>query len=76
MLNAILILIKDIDNIELKDMYTIGYDNQAHFGIVRSVKDVSNVYDFVSGMKEFLSFGRSNGLVQFNDNVSNEDGKI
>lgn len=74
-LNAILILIKDIDNIELKDMYTIGYDNQAHFGIVRSVKDVSNVYDFVSGMKEFLSFGRSNGLVQFNDNVSNEDGK-
>ena len=73
-LNAILILIKDIDNIELKDMYTIDYNNQTHFGKVRSVKDVSNVYDFVSGMKEFLSFGRSNGLVQFNENVSNEGG--
>ena len=62
-LDAILMLIKDINNIELKDVYSIEYPDS--IGTIKSVKRTSNIYDFVGGMQEFLSFGRSNGLIKY-----------
>lgn len=71
-LNAILMLIKDIDNIELKDVYTMEYNKGSKIGTLKSIGVESYVFDFVGGMQEFLSFGRSKGLVRFNKNVPNE----
>ncbi len=62
--DAIIMLIKDIDNIELKDILTGVFSNDA-FTIVSTKKDFE-IFNFVSGVREFLSFGRSNGLVEFN----------
>lgn len=72
--DAILMLIKDIEHIKLKDIYT-GAFNGEKFPIV-SVKSDFEIFNFVSGMREFLSFGRSNGLVEFNkarESQSNQD---
>lgn len=68
--DAILMLIKDIDNIELKDIYT-GAFSQGMFPII-SAKNDFEIFNFVSGMREFLSFGRSNGLVEFNHTRENK----
>lgn len=62
-LNAIIMLMKDLDNIELEDIYAIDYTKPK--GVVKSVKKIENIYDFVGGMHEFLSFGRSNGLKKY-----------
>lgn len=68
-LNAVLMLINNINNIELKDVYSVKFSNPE--GIIKSVKKTSNIYDFVGGMQEFLSFGRSNGLIRFNETIQN-----
>lgn len=68
-LNAVLMLINNINNIELKDVYSVKFSNPK--GIIKSVKKTSNIYDFVGGMQEFLSFGRSNGLIRFNETIQN-----
>ena len=68
-LNAVLMLINNINNIELKDVYSVKYSKPK--GIIKSVKGTSNIYDFVGGMQEFLSFGRSNGLIRFNETIQN-----
>lgn len=52
-LNAVLMLINNINNIELKDVYSVKYSKPK--GIIKSVKGTSNIYDFVGGMQEFLS---------------------
>lgn len=69
-LDAILMLIKDINNIELKDVYSIEYPDS--IGTIKSVKRTSNIYDFVGGMQEFLSFGRSNGLIKYVEEMEKE----
>lgn len=68
-LNAVLMLINNINNIELKDVYSVKFSSPK--GIIKSVKKTSNIYDFVGGMQEFLSFGRSNGLIRFNETIQN-----
>lgn len=72
-IDAILILIKDIDNIELKDIYTVVYNNK--IGTFKSALDTNKIYEFIGGMQEFLSFGRSNGLIKFNETNSDEKEK-
>ena len=71
--DSILTLIKNIDNVELKGIYTPGYSPKTHKSSIKLLDDVFYVYDFVGGMHEFLSFGRSNGLVRFNESVENEN---
>ena len=65
--DAVMMLVKEIDNIELKDILNVRYTKgeSAATEVVSALKEY-DVFDFVSGMKEFLSFGRSNGLVEFN----------
>ena len=64
--NAVMMLVKEIDNIELKDIISVRYANKENATEVLSALKEYDVFDFVSGMREFLSFGRSNGLVEFN----------
>ena len=64
--DAVMTLVKEIDNIELKDIMSVRYANKENTTEVLSAMKEYDVFDFVSGMREFLSFGRSNGLVEFN----------
>lgn len=65
--DAILMLLKDMENIELKNIYTVEYDEGE--SKIRDCKDrIVNIFDFVNGMNEFLNYGRSAGLVEFDNN--------
>ena len=67
--DGIIMLMKDIENIELKDIYTGMFNTgEAAFKIESVTKDFE-IFNFVSGIREFLSFGRSNGLVEFNKSM-------
>ncbi len=64
--DGIIMLMKDIENIELKDIYTGMFNSvEGAFKVEKANKDFE-IFNFVSGIREFLSFGRSNGLVEFN----------
>lgn len=65
-IDAPMMLVKEMDNIELKDILNVRFKDKEPT-IVLSALNEYGVFDFVSGMKEFLSFGRSNGLVEFNN---------
>lgn len=70
--DSVLTLIKNIDNVELKGIYTPGYSPKTHKSSIKLLDDVFTVYDFVGGMHEFLSFGRSNGLMKYSDEFDEE----
>lgn len=67
--DALLMLIKEIPNIELKDIFTVTFAGKE--SKIDSVINDFKIFDFVSGMNEFLSFGRSNGLIEFNRSREN-----
>lgn len=64
--DAIVMLIKDIDNIELKNIYEGRYDFKTKKYLIKEATQDFKIFDFVSGIREFLSFGRSDNLVKFN----------
>lgn len=68
-IDAVLMLIKEIKNVELKNIFTVARKDQKKNYVVKSVDDKFAIFDFVTGMREFLSFGRSNGLVNFNNTI-------
>lgn len=68
-IDAALMLIKEINNVELKKIFTVNYNRQNQKNAVKSVDSEFAIFDFVSGMREFLSFGRSNGLISFNNAI-------
>ncbi len=65
--DAIVMLIKDIDNIELKNIYEGRYDLDKKKYLIKEATQDFKIFDFVSGIREFLSFGRSDNLVKFNE---------
>lgn len=67
--DGIIMLMKDIENIELKDIYTGMFNTGEGAFKLESVTKDFEIFNFVSGIKEFLSFGRSNGLVEFNKSM-------
>ena len=72
-IDAILMLLRDenIKNVVLKDIYTVEYDSDS---IIKSCKEQYKVFDFVSGMNEFLNYGRSTNLINYvNKTIRNED---
>ncbi len=75
--NAVMMLVKEIDNIELKDILSVRYTkgDMVATEVISAIKEY-DVFDFVSGMKEFLSFGKSNGLVEFNEKSGNANEKL
>lgn len=68
-IDAVLMLIKEIKNVELKKIFTVAFKGSGESNVVKSVDDKFAIFDFVSGMREFLSFGRSNGLISFNNAI-------
>ena len=68
-IDAVLMLIKEIKNVELKKIFTVEFKGAEEGSVVKSVDNQFAIFDFVSGMREFLSFGRSNGLVNFNNTI-------
>lgn len=60
--DTILMLLKDMKNINLENIYTVEYGDAT---VIRECKDQFNVFDFVNGMNEFLNYGRSAGLEKF-----------
>ena len=68
-IDAVLMLIKEIKNVELKKIFTVAVKGAEESNVVKSVDDKFAIFDFVTGMREFLSFGRSNGLVNFNNTI-------
>lgn len=73
--DSILMLMKNMYNVNLVDMYSAKQNRAMHEYQIDSVKNTFNVYDFVGGMHEFLSFGRSYGLEKYNteSDENNED---
>lgn len=73
--DSILMLMKNMHNVNLVDMYSAKQNRAMHEYQIDSVKNTFNVYDFVGGMHEFLSFGRSYGLEKYNaeSDENNED---
>ena len=72
--NAILMLLKDVDNINLKTIYTVEY-NDIESIIKDCTKEVTSAFNFVNGMNEFINFGRSEKLVEFVNDSDNEKNK-
>lgn len=68
-IDAIMMLVNKINNINLKDVFNIRYDDKNKITTILSIKNEYQVFDFVSGINEFLNFGRSDSLVEYNDNV-------
>lgn len=63
--DSVLMLMKNMYNVNLVDMYSVKQtDVKTDYEVV-SVKDEYTIYDFVGGMHEFLSFGHSNGLENY-----------
>ena len=63
--DSVLMLMKNMYNVNLVDMYSVKQtDVKTEYEVV-SVKDEYTIYDFVGGMHEFLSFGHSNGLENY-----------
>lgn len=63
--DSVLMLMKNMYNVNLVDMYSVKQtDVKTDYEVV-SVKNEYTIYDFVGGMHEFLSFGRSNGLENY-----------
>lgn len=63
--DSVLMLMKNMYNVNLVDMYSVKQKNVKTGYEVVSVKNEYTIYDFVGGMHEFLSFGRSNGLIKY-----------
>ena len=68
-IDAIMMLVNKINNINLEDVFNIRYDDKNKITTILSIKNEYQVFDFVSGINEFLNFGRSDSLVEYNDNV-------
>ena len=73
--DAIVMLIKDIDNIELREVYEGTYDSLMKNYKIKNGTEDFKIFDFVSGMREFLSFGRSKNLVKFINDRENQSNK-
>lgn len=69
--DAILMLLKDMENINVRSIYAVDFNHVKKVSEIRKCNDQFNIFNFVSGMNEFLNFGRSNGLVEFNDKNNN-----
>lgn len=63
--DSVLMLMKNMYNVNLVDMYSVKQKDVKTGYEVVSVKNEYTIYDFVGGMHEFLSFGRSNGLIKY-----------
>lgn len=74
--DAIVMLIKDIDNIELKNIYEGRYDFKTKKYLIKEATQDFKIFDFVSGIREFLSFGRSDNLVKFNEGRKETSGEL
>lgn len=72
-LDAVVSLLK-ISDIELADVLYAEHNRGKKLCSVRSVKKSFGIYDFVSGVNEFLSFGRSKSLEAF-DSASGMNNK-
>ena len=68
-IDAVLMLIKEINNVELKNIFTVEFKGVEEGSVVKTVDNQFAIFDFVTGMREFLSFGRSNGLISFNNAI-------
>lgn len=63
--DSVLMLMQNMYNVNLVDMYSVKQKDVKTGYEVVSVKNEYTIYDFVGGMHEFLSFGRSNGLIKY-----------
>lgn len=63
--DSVLMLMKNMYNVNLVDMYSVKQKDVKTGYEAVSVKNEYTIYDFVGGMHEFLSFGRSNGLIKY-----------
>ena len=71
--DAVMMLIKKMNNVDIAGIYTVEYkDNRC---IIKNCTRQFDIFDFVSGINEFLSFGRSEGLIEYNKNVVKKDNK-
>lgn len=75
--DAILMLLKDMENINVRSIYAVDFNHVKKVSEIRKCNDQFNIFNFVGGMNEFLNFGRSAGLVEFNKkNNKDKDNKL
>lgn len=73
-LDAIVSIMKT-NSIQNTDIFYAEYNGKENLCIVSNINDIFNIYDFVSGVNEFLNFGRSKSLVTFDkkSDFANDD---
>ncbi len=71
--DAVMMLIKKMNNVDIAGIYTVSSvrkeDEQGktyNIGVITDCTKDFDIFDFVSGINEFLSFGRSEGLIEYN----------
>ncbi len=69
--DAMIMLIQKMNNVNLKKIYTVDFDKGKGAGIIKDCTEDFDIFKFTSGVNELLNFGRSESLVEYN-NSKNE----
>lgn len=70
-LSGIMSLLKDDYRLHIKKIYSLQYDPYEKAGIIVDSSDKLDIFEFTSGMSEFVKFGSATSFDLFNQNKNN-----